>query len=81
MEKVPGPMEYWMFRTINDKDEETISEDIPKIQQVEQTITNFIGVDWITEYMRIGEALWGGRVKVPKTEVQGFGWWVIFNDA
>ncbi len=45
MEKVPGPMEYWMFRTINDKDEETISEDISKIQQVEQTITNFIGVD------------------------------------
>lgn len=81
MEKVPGPMEYWMFRTINDKDEETISEDIPKIQQVEQTITNFIGVDWITEYMRKGEALWGERVKVPKTEVQGFEWWVIFNDA
>ncbi len=45
MEKVPGPMEYWMFRTINDKDEETIRENIPKIQQVEQTITSFIGVD------------------------------------
>ena len=73
MDKLPGPMEYWMFRTINDKDEETIRENIPKIQQVEQTITSVIGVDWTTEYMRKGRALWGGRVKVPKTEVQGFG--------
>jgi uncharacterized protein len=80
MEKVPGPTEYWMFRTINDKGEETISGGILKRQQTEQAITNFIGVDSVTEYMRKIEAL-GGRIKVPKTKVSGFGWYAICTDT
>ena len=80
MEKVPGPMEYWMFRTVNDKGQETIGGGILKRQHTDQGITNFVGVDSVTEYARKVEAL-GGKVKVPKTEVPGFGWFAMCTDT
>lgn len=82
IEKVPGDMEYWMFRTTSDDDEgkESIGGGIMKRQQPQQTITNYIGVDSVEEYSKKVEKL-GGKVKVPKTDVSGFGWFAICTDT
>lgn len=80
MEKIPGPIEYWMFRTVNDKGEQTIGGGILKKQNAGQGITNFIGVDSVAEYSKKVEEF-GGKVKVPKTEVPGFGWYAICIDT
>ena len=86
-EKVPGLMEYWMFRTgnrwnagNNSGREQVIGGGIMQRQQPQQGITNFIGVDSITEYSKKVEKL-GGKVKVPKTEVPGFGCFAICTDT
>ena len=90
-EKAPGPMEYWMFRTSSGGNadsstsggggrEQVIGGGIMPRQQPQQGITNYIGVDSVTEYSKKIEKL-GGKVKVPKTEVQGFGWFAICMDT
>lgn len=77
MERMPGPMEYWMFST---NDERTVGGGVMKRQQPQQTITNYIDVSSVDEYAKKVEEL-GGRVKVPKTEVPGMGWFVLCADT
>jgi len=77
MEKMPGPMEYWMFST---NDERTVGGGVMKRQQPQQTITNYIDVSSVDEYAKKVEEL-GGRVKVPKTEVPDMGWFVLCADT
>jgi hypothetical protein len=80
-EKMPGPMEYWMFvTTTNEKGEPTGGGAIMQRQQPQQTITNYIGVDSVAEYSKKVESL-GGKVKVPKTEVPEHGWFAICTDT
>ncbi len=80
-EKMPGPMEYWMFvTTTNEKGEPTGGGGIIPRQQPQQTITNYIGVDSVEEYSKKVETL-GGKVKVPKTEVPGHGWFAVCTDT
>ncbi|MEO9363818.1 MAG: VOC family protein [Nitrososphaera sp.] len=82
MEKMPGsdPMEYWMFRTTNDKGEQVIGGGIMKRQMPDHGITNYIGVDSVERYAKKVQEL-GGKVKVPKTEVPGFGWFAVCTDS
>ena len=77
MEKMPGPMEYWMFAT---NDERTVGGALMKRQQPQQTITNHIDVSSIDEYAKKVEEL-GGRMKVQKTEVPGMGWYALCADT
>ena len=80
-EKMPGPMEYWMFvTTTDDKGVPTTGGGIIQRQQPQQSITNYIGVDSVTEYSNKVESL-GGKVKVQKTEVPGHGWFAIYTDS
>ena len=80
-ERMPGPMEYWMFvTTTNEKGEPTGGGGIMPRQQPQQGITNYIGVDSVEEYSKKVEKL-GGKVKVPKTEVPDFGWYAICTDT
>ncbi len=80
MEKMQGPMEYLMFRTTDDKGKEVIGGGIMKRQMPDQGITNYIGVNSVDEYSKKVERA-GGKVKVPKTEVPGFGWFAICLDT
>lgn len=79
-ESMPGPMEYWMFQTKNEKGEQTIGGGVMKRMHPGHTITNYIGVDSVDEYARKVEKL-GGKVVRPKTEVPGYGWFVICVDT
>lgn len=80
MEKMAGPMEYWTFRTTNDKGEQIIGGGIMKRQMPDQGIINYIGVDSVDKYSKKVEEL-GGKVKVQKTEVPGFGWFAVCTDT
>ena len=80
-EKMPGPMEYWMFvTTTNEKGEPVAGGGIMQRQQPRQAITNYIGVDSVAEYSKKVEKL-GGKVKVPKTEVPDHGWFAVCTDT
>ncbi len=79
-EKMPGPVEYWMFSTGSGNGEQAMGGGIMKRQQPQQGITNYVGVDSITEYSKKVEKL-GGKVKVPKTEVPDFGWFAMCTDT
>lgn len=65
MEKMPGPMEYWMFPTANSKGEQTVGGGVMKRRMPNETITNYIDVSSVDEYAKKVEQL-GGRVIVPK---------------
>jgi predicted enzyme related to lactoylglutathione lyase len=80
MEKMAGPMEYWTFRTTNDKGEQIIGGGIMKRQMPDQGIINYIGVDSVDKYSKKVQEL-GGKVKVQKTEVPGFGWFAVCTDT
>ena len=72
MEKVPGPMEYWMFATgANNKGEQTIRRGVMerKIPSSHEQITIYIAVNSVNEYVKRVEEL-GGKVIKPKTEVR-----------
>jgi len=80
MERMPGPMEYWMFRTQNEKGEDVIGGGVMQRQYPQQPIITYIGVNSVQEYSKRVEKL-GGKVKVPKTEVPGFGWFAMCTDT
>jgi len=80
MENMPGPMEYWMFRTTDDKGKEVIGGGLMKRMYPQQPITNYIGVNSVSEFAKKVEKA-GGKVVVPKTEVPGFGWFAQCLDT
>lgn len=77
LEKMPGDMEYWMGST---NDERTMGVGVMKRQQPQQTVTNYIDVTSVDEHSKKVEKL-GGKIKVPKTEVPGMGWFVVCMDT
>ncbi len=81
MEKMPGPMEYWMFATTNNsKGEQTISGGVMERKMSNEPITIYIDVNSVNEYAKNMEKL-GGKVIKPKTEVPGHGWFVVCMDT
>ncbi|HEY1247701.1 MAG TPA: VOC family protein [Nitrososphaera sp.] len=80
MEKMPGPMEYWMFATANNKGERTIGGGVMERKMTNEPITIYIGVDSVNEYAKNVEKL-GGKVIKPKTEVTGYGWFAVCMDT
>lgn len=52
MQKMPGPMEYWMFSTTNNKDggeQQSVSGGVMERQMPRQSITNYISVKSVDE--------------------------------
>lgn len=83
MEKMPGPMEYWMFaKGANNKGEQTISGGVMerKIPSSHEQITIYIAVNSVNEYVKRVEEL-GGKVIKPKTEVRSYGWFALCMDT
>jgi len=46
----------------------------------DQGIINYIGADSVDKYSKKVQEL-GGKVKVQKTEVPGFGWFAVCTDT
>ena len=80
IEKVPGPMDYWMIATTNEKGEEGVAGGMMQRQHPQHPITNYIDVPSIDEYMAKVEQL-GGKVVVPKMPVPTFGYFAVCQDT
>ena len=80
IEKYPGPMEYWMITTTNEKGEKAIDGGIMKRQNPQQPITVYIDVSSIDDYVVKVENL-GGKVVVPKSAVPGVGYFAVCLDT
>ena len=80
IEKVPGPMEYWLITTTDEKGERAVEGGMMARQAPGQPITNYIGVPSLDEYAAKIDQM-GGRVVVPKTAVPGFGYFAVCLDT
>jgi uncharacterized protein len=88
MEKYPGPTEYYTLETVPvDKNMMPIRagsngglfkrKDAQNPQNAKPT--NYFAVESVEEYSKKIEAL-GGKIKVPKMEIPGLGWWALALD-
>jgi hypothetical protein len=80
IEKYPGPMEYWMITTTNEKGEKSVDGGMMQRQNPQQLITNYIGIPSVDEYAAKVEKL-GGKVVVPKMAVPGVGYFAVCLDT
>jgi predicted enzyme related to lactoylglutathione lyase len=77
IEKVPGPMEYWL---ITPKDEKAVRGGMMRREQPQQTITDYFIVPSVDEYVGKVQKL-GGQVVVPKMPVPGMGYFAYCLDT
>jgi predicted enzyme related to lactoylglutathione lyase len=82
LEKMPGPMEYWMFATANNSkgEQTTISGGVMERQMPSEPIIIYIDVNSVNEYAKKVEKL-GSKVIKSKTEVPGHSWFVVCMDT
>lgn len=80
MEKPPGQMEYYLVKTTGLDGEEGPGGGLGKRGAPEQTITNFIGVPSVDEYLTRVEEL-GGKIVSPKMTVPGWGYLATCMDT
>jgi uncharacterized protein len=80
MEKTPGPMEYWMFSTTNNKGEQTMGGGVMERKMPNEPITIYIDVNSVNEYAKNVEKL-GSKVIKPRTEVPGHGSFAVCMDT
>jgi predicted enzyme related to lactoylglutathione lyase len=82
LEKMPGPMEYWMFATANNSkgEQTTISGGVMERQMPSEPIIIYIDVNSVNEYAKKVEKL-GSKVIKSKIEVPGHSWFVVCMDT
>jgi uncharacterized protein len=89
MEKYPGPTTYYLVGTVP-VDQKTMMPIRPGVNgglynRKDSSMpemakpTNYISVESVEEYSKKIEAL-GGKIIVPKMEIQGIGWWALALD-
>jgi predicted enzyme related to lactoylglutathione lyase len=80
--KVDGDaMDYWMISTSGDSNDKTsLGGGLMKRKDPQQPNLNYIGVPSIDEYSKKVEDL-GGSVLMPKTKVEGIGFFVVCTDT
>ena len=89
IEKYPGPTTYYLLGTVP-VDEKTMMPIRPGVNgglylrkdasmPDQAKPTNYISVESVNEYCKKVEAL-GGKIVVPKMEIQGIGWWALALD-
>lgn len=80
MEKMPSPMESWMFATANSKAEQPMSGGVMERKMPSEPITIYIDINSVNEYAKKVENL-GGKVIKSKTEVPGHRWFFVCTDT
>ncbi len=89
IERYPGPTTYYMLGTVP-VDEKTMMPLRPGVngglyERKDASMpdmakpTNYISVESVEEYSKRVEAL-GGKIVVPKMEIEGLGWWALALD-
>ncbi len=73
IEKFPGPTEYYLVDTTDEKGEKGLTGGIAKREKSYQKITNFVQVSSIDEYMEKVKKL-GGEIIEPKTQIPTVGY-------
>ena len=78
IEKAPGPMEYWLIRTVPTDDKGMLQRPgvnggMIKKQNPEHKPVNYIAVESIDESIEKVKKL-GGKIIMPKQEVPTVGW-------
>ena len=84
IEKLPGPMEYWMIATVPVDDKGVplrpgVNGGMYKKERPENMIVNYISVESIDKSIELVKAL-GGKVVQGKQEVLGVGWVAVALD-
>jgi len=80
IEKYPGPMDYWMIATTDEKGQKAVDGGMMPRQNPQQPITNYIDVPSIDEYcVKVGNL--GGKVVLPKTAVPEMGYFAVCLDT
>jgi len=73
-------LDYWMFETQDTAGNPGLSGGMMKRQGTQHTITNYVTIPSIDEYvLKIEQA--GGKVVIPKTPVPDMGFIVVFLDT
>ena len=80
IEKLPGPLEYYMIETTYLNGEQGIGGGMAKREMPDQRITNFIEVPSVDEYIVKIEKL-GGKVVEPKTVLPEWGYLAVCLDT
>ena len=80
IEKTPGPMDYWLISTTDEKGEKGVEGGMIGRQHPQHAVTNYIDVPSIETYAAKIEQL-GGQVVVPKTAVPTFGYFAVCLDT
>lgn len=78
IEKWPGPMEYWMVKT-GDEKEPGINGGMMKRGNV-QTTTNTLGVESVDAFVATVTKA-GGKLIMPKTPIPGVGYFAYCEDT
>lgn len=73
-------MEYWHFETNDLNGNKGITGGMMKRQSPNHSIINYITVSSINEYVSKIERS-GGKIKIPRTEIPGMGYFSIFTDT
>jgi uncharacterized protein len=73
-------MEYWHFETNDLNGNKGITGGMMKRQSPDHSIINYITVSSINEYVSKIERS-GGKIKIPRTEIPGMGYFSIFTDT
>ncbi len=72
--------DYWIFETKDESGNRSMSGGMMKRQAPEHTITNYVTVPAIDEYIsKIEQA--GGKIMIKKTEIPDMGFFAIFIDT
>ena len=88
IEKYPGPTNYYMLQTVPVDEKMTpirpgvnggLFEKRDAQDPAMAKPTNYISVESIDEYSKKIEKL-GGKIKFPKMEIPGIGWWALALD-
>lgn len=75
-EEIPK-MDYWLITTSGEK---AVNGGMMKREKPGQTVTNYIDISSVEEYVKKVEKL-GGRVVAPKQAVRGMGYFAICSDT
>jgi uncharacterized protein len=78
-QKWSGPMEYWMVTTGNEK-EPGINGGFSKRSESAMPNMNTIGVSSVDKFSKMIQDK-GGKVLMPKTPIQGIGWFATCQDT
>lgn len=73
-------MDYWYFDTADEKGNKGITGGMMKRQDPGHSITNYITVSSIDEYVSIIQQS-GGKIIIQKTEIPDMSYFAIFTDT